>query len=163
MYFTAAIAFLMMPIIASADWQLNMREGVTPLSKDIYELHMTIMGICALIGLVVWGSMAYILINHRKSKGAVPASFEKNLTLENIWTVIPFLILVAMAIPATLVLIDMDDFAHADLTVKITVKHPDLCGISRRCELGHIVGRNHVRQRHTVHIIFSTNSLIFRK
>ncbi len=100
-------------------WQLNMYQGVTPISKDIYSLHMFAMWVCAGIGVVVFSIMIYALIHHRKSRGYTPASFHDNTRLEIIWSVIPFIILVALAIPATRVLINLDDSSEADVTVKI--------------------------------------------
>ena len=103
-----------------SELKFNLARGVTPISADLYDLHMTIIAICTLIGLIVYGVLAYILINHRLVKGAVPATFSNNLRLENWWTLIPFLILLAMAVPATKVLIAMDDFDDAEVTIKIT-------------------------------------------
>ncbi|WP_040534137.1 cytochrome c oxidase subunit II [Legionella drancourtii] len=108
------------PVFAAADnWQLNMYEGVTPISKDIYHLHMVCMVVCAIIGVVVFGVMIYSLIHHRKSKGYKPASFHDNPRLEVIWSLIPFLILIGLAVPATRVLIRMDDTKQSEVTVKI--------------------------------------------
>ncbi len=108
------------PVLATADtWQMNMPKGVTPLSHDIYDLHMIAMAICAVIGIVVFGIMFYSLIHHRKSKGHVPATFHVNTRLEIIWTIIPFLILIGLAIPATKVLIRQDDSTDSDVTIKI--------------------------------------------
>lgn len=105
---------------AAADyWQLNMYKGVTPVSKDMYNLHMVAMLICAIIGIVVFGVMIYSLIYHRKSKGYVPATFHDNGRLEVVWTIIPFLILVGLAIPATNVLMRMDNTDNSDVTIKI--------------------------------------------
>jgi cytochrome c oxidase subunit 2 len=107
-------------VFAAADnWQLNMYKGVTPISKDIYHLHMVCMVVCAIIGVVVFGIMIYSLIHHRKSKGYKPAAFHDNPRLELIWSIIPFLILVGLAIPATRVLIRMDDTRQSEVTVKI--------------------------------------------
>lgn len=107
-------------VLAAADkWQLNMYEGVTPISRDIYHLHMVAMAICAIIGVVVFGVMVYSLVHHRKSKGYKAATFHHNLRLELIWSLIPFLILVGLAVPATRVLIRMNDTAKADVTIKI--------------------------------------------
>lgn len=111
---------IMMPTAALAELEINLPRGVTPMSRDIYDLHMTIIGILAVIGVIVYGVLIYTIIRHRHSKGAKAATFNKNLTLENIWTLIPFLILIGMAIPATLVMIDMENVENADLTVKIT-------------------------------------------
>ena len=103
-----------------ADNKLNLTEGVTPLSHEIYNLHMYILWVCVVIGLLVYGILAYSIINHRKSKGVVPAKFHENTKLEIVWTVIPFVILLAMAIPATRVMLDAYDTADSDLTIKVT-------------------------------------------
>ena len=107
-------------VLAAADyWQLNMYKGVTPLSKDMYYLHMVGMAVCAIIGVVVFGVMIYSLIHHRKSKGYKPATFHDNPRLEIIWSIIPFLILVGLAVPATKVLIRMDDNTESEVTIKV--------------------------------------------
>ncbi|MCA0402461.1 MAG: cytochrome c oxidase subunit II [Proteobacteria bacterium] len=105
---------------AEADkWQLNMYKGVTPLSQDMYYLHMIAMVICAIIGVVVFGVMIYSLIHHRKSKNYKPASFHDNFRLEIIWSLIPFLILLGLAVPATKVLMRMEDNSDSAVTIKI--------------------------------------------
>lgn len=107
-------------VLAAADnWQLNMYKGVTPLSKDMYYLHMVCMAVCTAIGVVVFGVMIYSLIYHRKSKGYKAATFTDNPRLEIIWSVIPFLILIGLAIPATRVLIRMDDTKQSEITIKV--------------------------------------------
>ncbi len=98
----------------------NMPEGVTPVSHKIYNLHMTIFWICVAIGVVVFSVMIYSIIMHRKSRGAVASQFHEHTSLEIFWAIIPFLILIGMAIPATKVLIDMNDTSRPDLTIKIT-------------------------------------------
>lgn len=105
---------------ADADYTLNLTEGVTELSRDIHDLHMLIFWICVVIGVLVYGLLIYSLVNHRKSKGVVPAQFHENTKLEILWTVIPFLILLGMAIPATKVMIKAYDASGADMTVKVT-------------------------------------------
>jgi cytochrome c oxidase subunit 2 len=100
--------------------QLNMTQGVTQVSQDVYELHMLIFYICCAIALVVFSAMFYAIIRHRKSKGAVAASFHESTKVEVIWTLIPFLILVGMAIPATKTLLAMEDTSKSDLTIKVT-------------------------------------------
>lgn len=105
---------------AQANSKYNMPTGVTPTSHDIYHLHMTIFWICVGIGVIVFSVLIYSLINHRKSKGAKPAEFHESLGVELTWTIIPFLILVAMAIPATKVLMAMDDDTESDVNIKIT-------------------------------------------
>lgn len=99
---------------------LNMTPGVTPISRDIYDLHMTIFIISMVIGILVFGVLIYALVNHRKSKGHNAVNFHGNTKVEVTLTIIPFLILVAMAIPATMVLKRMDDNAKSDVTIKIT-------------------------------------------
>ena len=107
-------------VLAAADyWQMNMYQGVTPISHDIYDLHMVAMAICAIIGIVVFGVMFYSIIHHRKSKGYTAATFAVNSRLEIIWTIIPFLILVGLAIPATKVLIHLEDSSESDVTIKV--------------------------------------------
>ncbi|PSJ42813.1 cytochrome c oxidase subunit II [Zobellella taiwanensis] len=103
-----------------AQGRLNMTEGVTEISQRVYGLHMTILIICAVIGLLVFGVMFWALIHHRKSKGAKAAQFHESTKVEILWTLIPFLILVAMAIPATRTLVAMEDPSQSDLTVQIT-------------------------------------------
>ena len=99
---------------------LNMTKGVTPISERVYDLHMLILWICIIIGIVVFGAMFYSMFKHRKSKGAVAATFHESTKLEIVWTIVPFLILVGMAIPATSALIFMTDTTESDMTVKIT-------------------------------------------
>lgn len=100
--------------------ELNMTRGVTPLSQDIYGLHMTIMWICVAIGVLVFGVMFWSIFHHRKSRGAVAAQFHHSTKAEILWTIIPVLILVGMAIPATKVLIAMENTGESDMTIKVT-------------------------------------------
>jgi cytochrome c oxidase subunit II len=112
--------FASQAIWAKADhWQMNMYKGVTPLSQDMYDLHMVAIVICAIIGIIVFGVMIYALLHHRKSKQHKPASFHDNTRLEIVWTIIPFLILFGLAIPATKVLIRLEDSAESDVTIKV--------------------------------------------
>ena len=106
--------------LGATEMPFNMTQGVTDISGKVYDLHMTILYICCAIGLVVFGIMIYSMIYHRKSKGAVAANFHESTKVEIAWTVIPFVILIAMAIPATKTLIAMEDPSNADLTIKIT-------------------------------------------
>ncbi|WP_432215275.1 cytochrome c oxidase subunit II [Vibrio sinaloensis] len=98
----------------------NMTHGVTDISGQVYDLHMLIFYICVAIAVVVFGIMFYSMYHHRKSKGAVAANFHESTKVEVIWTVIPIIILVLMAIPATKTLVAMEDTSQSDLTVKIT-------------------------------------------
>lgn len=105
---------------ASADSAINLTQGVTQISQRVYDLHMTILYICAVIGILVFGAMFVSIIKHRKSKGAVAANFHESTKVEILWTVIPFIILISMAVPATQTLIAMEDTSDADLTIKVT-------------------------------------------
>lgn len=110
-----------MTAYAESGWsQLNMPTGVTPVSRQVYDLHMLIFWICVVIGIVVFGVMFYSMYYHRKSRGAVPAKFHESTRVEVAWTLVPFLILVGMAIPATKTLIYMEDTTETEMTVKIT-------------------------------------------
>lgn len=98
----------------------NMTRGATELSHKVYNLHMVIFYICCAIGVVVFALMFWSIIHHRKSKGTAPAQFHGSLKVEIIWTAIPVIILVAMAIPASKTLIAMEDASKADMTVLVT-------------------------------------------
>jgi len=125
-WFGAACLWLALPALAwaqSADpkpWQLNMGRGVTSTSQNAYEAHMVALWVCVVIGILVFGAMGYAMFKFRKSKGAVAATFTHNTTAEVIWTVVPILILVVMAWPATIKLIAMYDTRDAQMTVKVT-------------------------------------------
>jgi cytochrome c oxidase subunit 2 len=103
-----------------AEYALNFQRPVTPVAHKILELHNMILLICVIIFVIVFGVMFYSIFAHRKSRGYKPAKFHDNATLEVVWTVIPFLILVSMAIPSTATLLEMSDTSKSDLTVKIT-------------------------------------------
>lgn len=100
-------------------WGLNLPEGVTAVSREIYDLHMLIFWICVWIGVVVFGVMLYSMVMHRKSSGAVPAKFHESTAIELAWTLIPALILVLMAIPATSSLIKIYDSSEAEINIKV--------------------------------------------
>ena len=103
-----------------AEYGLNLPEGVTPLSRNIYDLHMTIFYICCVIAAVVFGVMFWSIFYHRKSRGVKAAQFHHNTTVELIWTAIPMLILILMAVPATKSLIMIESTGDADLSIKVT-------------------------------------------
>lgn len=105
---------------AAAEYGLNLRPGVTSIAQEAYSLHMLILWICVVIGIVVFGAMFYSIVNHRKSKGAVAAQFHESTAVEIAWTIVPFLILIGMAIPATKALIAMEDTSNSDLSIKVT-------------------------------------------
>jgi len=117
---TLALILLFTVPHASADWQLNMREGVTEISRAVYDLHMVIFWICVVIAIVVFGVMLYSVIYHRKSRGAKAHNFHENVYVEIAWTVIPMVILIGMAVPATGTLIKMYDAKEADIDIQIT-------------------------------------------
>jgi cytochrome c oxidase subunit 2 len=116
----ALLGGLMFPALSMADWAMNMRPGVTSTSNDIYDLHMIILWICVVIGVVVFGVMFWSIFAHRKSPDRKPANFHENTLVEILWTIIPLVILVAMAIPATATLIDMYDTTEAEIDIKVT-------------------------------------------
>ncbi|CBW76169.1 cytochrome c oxidase subunit II [Mycetohabitans rhizoxinica] len=100
--------------------QLNFQPPVTKIAEELYGLHTMMLIICAVIFVGVFGVMCYSIIVHRKSKGFKPAHFHESTTVEIIWTVVPFLIVVLMALPATKAVVAMKDTSNADLTVKVT-------------------------------------------
>lgn len=122
--FAAIAATLLIPAWSSlpgADLQpYNMRVGVTEISREVFSLHMLIFWICVAIGLVVYGVMVYTIIAHRKSKKREASQFHESATAEFAWTLVPFLIIVAMAIPASKTLVKMESTGDADMTIQIT-------------------------------------------
>ena len=115
-----------MPAYAEEDggsgWsQLNMTQGVTEISRNIYGLHMKIFWICVVIAIIVFGAMIYSIIAFRKSKGAVAdTTLVHNTVVELIWTAVPVAILVFMAIPAAKTLVEIEDVTKTDLSIKVT-------------------------------------------
>lgn len=116
----AALLALLPTGAAYADWDLNMREGVTAISRDIYSLHMLIFWVCCAIAVFVFGWMIVALVLHRKSRGVEAAQFTHSTKAEIIWTAIPAVILVAMAVPAAKTMIAVEDDRNPDLTIKAT-------------------------------------------
>ncbi|MCV6591162.1 MAG: cytochrome c oxidase subunit II [Marinobacterium sp.] len=105
---------------ARADWQLNMPRGVTEISHAVFDLHMLIFWICVAIAVVVFGVMFWSIFHHRKSRGARAHHFHENTLVEVIWTLIPFVILIGMAVPATATLVKMYDASEAEVDIQIT-------------------------------------------
>jgi cytochrome c oxidase subunit 2 len=103
-----------------ADYAYNLQIPASQVAQDVFELHNLIMLVCLGIFIVVFGAMFYSLLKHRKSVGHKAAHFHENTTVEVIWTVIPFVILMGMAYPAAKVVIDMKDTTNPDMTIKIT-------------------------------------------
>ena len=114
-------ALLIFSAPMKADWfALNMTRGVTDISNEVFELHMLIFWICVAIGVVVFGVMFYSMYAHTKKKNPVAASFHENHKVEIAWTIIPFLILIAMAIPASKTLVKIYDDEAGDLNIQVT-------------------------------------------
>jgi len=105
---------------ALAEYGFNLQTPASQVAQDVFQLHNLIMLVCLGIFIVVFGAMFYSLYAHRKSKGHQAAHFHENTTVEVIWTVIPFVILMGMAYPAAKVVINMKDTANPDMTIKIT-------------------------------------------
>ena len=100
--------------------QMDMSPGVTEVGKEIFELHRLILGICVIIGVLVFGVMFWSIIYHRKSRGVEPATFHESTSIEIAWTVVPFLILIGMAVPATSTLLEIYDYEDAELDILVT-------------------------------------------
>ena len=116
----AGLSLLLFSNVALADWSaLNMREGVTEISREVYDLHMLIFYICCAIGVVVFGAMIISMLMHRKSIGAKPASFHESTKLEIAWTVVPIVILLGMAVPATSTLREMYEPGEPDIDIEV--------------------------------------------
>lgn len=112
--------FMLLSLPARGEWTVNMHPGVTEISRSVYHLHMTIFWICVAIACVVFGVMFWSIIRHRKSRGAKAHNFHENTVVEIIWTLIPMVILVAMAVPATATLVKMYNPRNAQMDIKIT-------------------------------------------
>jgi cytochrome c oxidase subunit 2 len=104
----------------NADWALNMPRGVTDLSLETFNLHMMVLWWCVAIGVVVFGVMIISLVKHRKSKGAEPATFSHSTTAEVIWTAIPVIILILIAVPTAETMVRMEDSRNPDLSIVVT-------------------------------------------
>ena len=120
----AALALLTpaAPARAESGWGLlNMTQGVTDMSRKIYDLHMLIFWVCVVIGIVVFGAMIWSIVFYRKSQGAVAdTTLVHNTRVEIIWTAVPIVILIGMAVPAARTLVEIEDTTHTDLSIKVT-------------------------------------------
>jgi cytochrome c oxidase subunit 2 len=105
---------------AQAAWTVNMAPGATDVSRAVFDLHMITFWICVVIGVVVFGAMFWSMLIHRRSTGQQPAHFHESTTVEILWTLIPLVILVVIAIPATKTLIDIYDTTESELDIQIT-------------------------------------------
>lgn len=106
--------------LARAEWALNMPRGVTELSAETYSIHMQVFFWCCAIAVVVFGAMIYSIVKHRKSLGVEPAQFDHSMTAEVVWTVIPIIILLVMAVPAAETMIKIEDSRKPDMTIVVT-------------------------------------------
>ena len=105
---------------ALADYAVDILAPASPMAQDAYNLHWGIMWVCVVIFFIVFGAMFWSVFKHRRSQGAKAAQFHENTTIEVIWTVVPLVVLVAMAWPATRTMLEMKDASNADLSVKVT-------------------------------------------
>ena len=117
----AALSMLSLyPSKVLSDWDaLNMREGVTQVSRDVFELHMLIFYICVAIGAVVFSVMFYSLFRYTKKRNPNPSTFHESTKLEVAWTVVPFLILIAMAVPASKTLTEIYDDEEGEINIQV--------------------------------------------
>ena len=117
----AGVISMLCMSVAKAEYKLNLTEGVTPISQDLYGLHMLVFWICVAIAVLVFSIMAWSIFYHRKSRGAKASNFHESTTVEIIWTVAPLLILIAVAVPATSTLLDLEDATtDADINLQVT-------------------------------------------
>ncbi len=128
---TVIVALAVLAAMIAATWlalvapgmtgnEINMTRGVTSQSANHFDLHMIVLWICVVIGIGVFTVMFTSILLHRKSRGHEPAKFSHSTKAEIIWTIIPVLILVVMAVPATTALVRMEDSSGAEMTIKIT-------------------------------------------
>jgi len=114
------LASLPVSLACFASYDVDIMTPVTPMSRDSYNLHWGILWVCVAIFFIVFGAMFWSIFKHRKSRGAVAAQFHENTTIEIVWTIVPFVVLIGMAYPATRTMIEMKDPSGADMAVKIT-------------------------------------------
>ena len=114
------LVLFFIPLNVLADWTLNLREGATPISQEIYKMHMVTLWVVTIIGILVFAVMFWSIFHHRKSRGAKAAKFSHSTTVEIIWTIIPTIIIISLAIPATKLLIKMEDTSESAITIKAT-------------------------------------------
>lgn len=128
---TVIVALAVLAAVIAATWlalvapgmtgnEINMTRGVTSQSANHFDLHMVVLWICVVIGIGVFTVMFTSIFLHRKSRGHEPVKFSHSTKAEIIWTIIPVLILVVMAVPATTALVRMEDSSGAEMTIKIT-------------------------------------------
>jgi len=116
----ALLASLPVSLASFAAYDVDIMTPVTPMSVDSYRLHWGILWVCVAIFFIVFGTMFWSIFKHRKSRGAVAAQFHENTAIEILWTIVPFVVLIGMAYPATRTMIEMKDPSGADMAIKIT-------------------------------------------
>ena len=118
--FASLLMLSLYPSKVFSDWDaLNMREGVTQVSRDVFELHMLIFYICVAIGAVVFSVMFYSLFRFTKKRNPNPSTFHESTKLEVAWTIVPFLILIAMAVPASKTLTEIYDDEEGEINIQV--------------------------------------------
>ena len=118
--FASLLMLSLYPSKVFSDWDaLNMREGVTQVSRDVFELHMLIFYICVAIGAVVFSVMFYSLFRYTKKRNPNPSTFHESTKLEVAWTIVPFLILIAMAVPASKTLTEIYDDEEGEINIQV--------------------------------------------
>jgi cytochrome c oxidase subunit 2 len=116
----AGLLSILFTSAANAEYELNMTQGVTPISQELFDLHMLVLWICVAIGVLVFGAMAWSIIFHRKSRGAVAANFHESTFVEILWTIGPLLVLIGVAVPATGTLLRLEDAkTNADINLEV--------------------------------------------
>jgi cytochrome c oxidase subunit 2 len=105
---------------ALADYHFDILDPASPMAQDAYDLHWGVLWVCVVIFFIVFGAMFWSIFKHRRSAGAQAAQFHENTTIEIIWTVVPLVVLVAMAWPATKTMLAMKDASNADMSIKVT-------------------------------------------
>src|SRR5688572_22359305 len=103
-----------------ADYAMDILPPASPMAQDAYDLHWGVLWVCVVIFFIVFGAMFWSIYAHRRSKGAKAAQFHENTTIEIVWTVVPLVVLVAMAWPATRTMLEMKDASGSDITIKVT-------------------------------------------
>src|SRR6185503_7503393 len=116
----AASTALLAPLAALADYHVDILPPVTPVAREIYDLHFGVLWVCVAIFFIVFGAMFWSIFKHRRSAGAKAAQFHENTTVEIVWTVVPLVVLVAMAWPATRTMLEMKDASNSALSIKVT-------------------------------------------
>ncbi len=114
------VALLLASAGALADYHFDILDPNSPMAQDAYDLHFGVLWVCVVIFFIVFGAMFWSIFKHRRSAGAKAAQFHENTTIEIIWTIVPLVVLVSMAWPATRTMLEMKDASNADMSIKVT-------------------------------------------